>query len=176
MMANVGSNPSFVWRSLLAARDIIFRGLKWQVGNGRTIGVYTYKWLTHKPIPLTEAALDMRVCELIDEDIRQCDQGKLEAMFSHRMREEIPTIPLNHLQSQDTLIRTENAAQKFLVKTAYRVALRTSTQTWVEHSTARENGPTWNKVWDLKVPPKVKMFLWRACSNCLPTRDKLYQR
>ena len=73
MMANVGSNPSFVWRSLLAARDIIFRGLKWQVGNGRTIGVYTYKWLTHKPIPLIEAALDMRVCELIDEDIRQWD-------------------------------------------------------------------------------------------------------
>ena len=57
----------------MAARDIIFRGLKWQVGNGRTIGVYTYKWLTHKPIPLIEAALDMRVCELIDEDIRQWD-------------------------------------------------------------------------------------------------------
>ena len=68
MMENIRSNPSFVWRSLLAARDIIFRGSKWRVGNGRTIGVYTHKWLTHKPIPRTEAVLDMRVCELIDED------------------------------------------------------------------------------------------------------------
>ena len=26
------------------------------------------------------------------------------------------------------------------------------------------------------MPLKVKMFLWRAVSNCLPTRDKLHQR
>ena len=97
MMADVGSNPSFVWRTLLAARDIIFRGSKWRVGNDRTIGAYTHKWLTHKPRPWTEAALDMRVCELIDEDTRQWDCGKLEAMFSQRTREEILTIPLDHL-------------------------------------------------------------------------------
>ena len=63
-----------------------------------------------------------------------------------------------------------------MVKTAYQVTLRTSTQTWAEHSAAWDDGPTWNKVWDLKVPPKVRMFLWKACSNCLPTRDKLHQR
>ena len=119
MMANVGSNPSFVWRSLLTARDIIFRGSKWRVGNGRTIGVYTHKWLTHKPIPRTEAVLDMRVCELIDEDAWQWDHGKLDAMFGQRTREEILSIPLDHLQSQDTLVCIENVAQKFSVKTAY---------------------------------------------------------
>ena len=26
------------------------------------------------------------------------------------------------------------------------------------------------------MPSKVRMFLWRACLNCLPTRDKLHQR
>ena len=126
MMENIRSNPSFVWRSLLAARDIIFRGSKWRVGNGRTIGVYTYKWLTYKPIPRTEAVLDMRVCELIDEDTRQWGRGKLDAMFNQRSREEILSIPLDHLQSQDTLVWIENSAQKFSVKTAYRVALRSS--------------------------------------------------
>ena len=149
MMAVVGSNPSFVWRSLLASRDIIFRGSKWRVGNGRTTGVFTHKWLTHKPRPWTEAALDMRVCELIDEDTRQWDCGKLEAMFSQRTREEILTIPLDHLQSQDTLVWTENAAKIFSDKTTYRVALHSSTQTWAEHFAARDDGPTWNKVWDL---------------------------
>uniref|UniRef100_A0A7N2RFE3 Reverse transcriptase zinc-binding domain-containing protein n=1 Tax=Quercus lobata TaxID=97700 RepID=A0A7N2RFE3_QUELO len=176
IMANVGSNPSFVWRSLLAARVIIFRGSKWRVGNGRTIGVYTHKWLSYKPIPRTEAVLDIRVCELIDEDARQWDRGKLDAMFSQRTREEILSIPLDHLQSQDMLVWIENAAQKLSVKTAYRVALRSSTQSWTEYSGAREDGPTWNKVWDLKVPPKVRMFLWRAVSTGLPTRDKLHQR
>ena len=33
------------------------KGSKWRMGNGRTIGVYTHKRLTHTSIPLTEAAL-----------------------------------------------------------------------------------------------------------------------
>ena len=44
------------------------------------------------------------------------------------------------------------------------------------NSAAHGDGPIWNEVWALNVPLKVRMFLWRACSNCLPTRDKLHQR
>ena len=39
MDAELGSNPSYVWRSLWAAREIICEGLKWGVGHGRTIDV-----------------------------------------------------------------------------------------------------------------------------------------
>ena len=28
----------------------------------------------------------------------------------------------------------------------------------------------------LKVPPKIWTFLWKACSNCLPTRDNLRRK
>ena len=45
-----------------------------------------------------------------------------------------------------------------------------------EHSTAAKDRPIWNKIWSLKVPPKVKNFLWRACSTILPTRDNLHRR
>jgi len=54
MDAELGSNPSYVWRSLLAAKEIICEGSKWGVGDGRTIGVTTHKWLSHKPIFLGE--------------------------------------------------------------------------------------------------------------------------
>ena len=82
MMAELGSNLSFVWRSLLAARDILYSGSQWRVGDGRDIGVFTHKWLPHTPTPLHEGALGIRVRELINEDSRQWDQGKLEAMFT----------------------------------------------------------------------------------------------
>ena len=59
---------------------------------------------------------------------------------------------------------------------AYRVAMRLSSPNWAEHSMAREHSLVWNKIWSLNVPPKVRTFLWRACSNCLPTRDNLHQR
>lgn len=35
------------------------------------------------------------------------------------------------------------------------------------------NSGFWRKMWNLKIPPKVKNFLWRAVSDCLPTRDQL---
>ena len=35
----------------------------------------------------------------------------------------------------------------------------------------------WNSIWKLNVPaPRVKMFLWRACRGCLPTRVNLRSR
>ena len=34
MDAELGANPSMVWRSLLQAHDVIWEGSIWQVGNG----------------------------------------------------------------------------------------------------------------------------------------------
>lgn len=34
----------------------------------------------------------------------------------------------------------------------------------------------WRKLWNLKVPPKVKNFIWRALTGCLPTKDQLLAR
>lgn len=34
----------------------------------------------------------------------------------------------------------------------------------------------WREIWNMKVSPKVKHFLWRLCSNALPTRALLRRR
>lgn len=34
----------------------------------------------------------------------------------------------------------------------------------------------WMSIWKLKVPLRVKIFLWRACRECLPTRLQLQRR
>ena len=112
----------------------------------------------------------MRVCDLINHDTRQWDRGKLVATFTQRACAEILALPLNHLDSQDSLIWTENRAQKLSVKTAYRVALKLKSTGLAEHSSVQAHGITWGKIWKLNVPPKVWISIWRACSNCLPKR------
>ena len=68
MDAVLGSNPSYVWRSLLAAREIIREGSIWKVGDGKKIELSTHKWLSHKPIFLGEAWPTVFVRELMDTD------------------------------------------------------------------------------------------------------------
>lgn len=70
----------------------------------------------------------------------------------------------------------ENKSRTISVKTAYHVTLRLKQQEVVEHLKARSNKPTWKKFWTLNVPLKVRTFMWRTCSNNLPTRDNLRRR
>lgn len=34
----------------------------------------------------------------------------------------------------------------------------------------------WKKLWSLKAPKRTKMFLWRLCTNVLPTRENIKRR
>ena len=34
----------------------------------------------------------------------------------------------------------------------------------------------WKNVWKLKIPGKIKHFLWKACTNSLPTKENLLKR
>ena len=45
-----------------------------------------------------------------------------------------------------------------------------------ENSQTSDNSGFWRQMWNLKIPVKVKHFLWRAVSNCLPTKDLLRRR
>ena len=46
--------PSYVWRSLLATRDVILEGTRWRVGVGTKIEVSSSHWLSHKLVFMGE--------------------------------------------------------------------------------------------------------------------------
>ena len=104
MDAKLENNPSYIWMSLLAVRNIICEGSKWKVGNGRTIGVSTHNWLSHEPVFLGEQQQGLMVKDLIDGHTKQWDRERIFDLFTHRTRMEILAIPLPQDTSQDTLI------------------------------------------------------------------------
>ena len=64
MEAELGSNPSYVSRSLLSAREVIQEGSKWRVGHGQYIEVERHKWLPRPVIPTGVLPPSQRVCDL----------------------------------------------------------------------------------------------------------------
>ena len=45
LRVELGSCPSFAWRSIMAAHKIVRQGCRWQVGDGASIGIWFDKWL-----------------------------------------------------------------------------------------------------------------------------------
>ena len=80
---------------------------------------------------------ELRVCDLIKEDSRQWDRDKLYALFNRSTCEDILGIPLTQQHAQDSLVWTENKAQKFSIPSAYQVALRLLYPDTVKHSLAQ---------------------------------------
>ena len=68
--AEIGHNPSYVWRSLLSARGLIMASSKWQVGNGETIKALSHECLSHPPRLNVDILEDMCVQELIDQQMK----------------------------------------------------------------------------------------------------------
>ena len=110
-----------MWRTLLAARDLIREGSIWQVVDGRSTEVSTHKWLSHKPVFIGEPRSNLMVSEFMDANSRQWEREKLFDLFSHRTRMEIMAIPLSRIAGRDKLRWNENRGKKFSVKSAYQV-------------------------------------------------------
>lgn len=82
MEAELGTNLSYGWRSLFMAREIIQKGTRWRVGDGRHIEVAAHKWLANAPIFLDSPPNPLFFRDLVDEDTRQWDRGKIQALFA----------------------------------------------------------------------------------------------
>ena len=84
--ASMGNNPSFTWRSIMAAQHIVREGIKWRVGNGNSIRIWGDKWLptipTHKVAsPRLFLHPDTLVGEIIDHENVWWKTEALAALF-----------------------------------------------------------------------------------------------
>ncbi|XP_073041827.1 uncharacterized protein [Primulina eburnea] len=99
------------------------------------------------------------------------DNELIEELFSSRDVTEIKNIPLTFNESPDMHVWHFNKDEKYSVQYAYRVLM----ERLIPQHNLKIPG-SWSRLWQLKIPPKVKMFLWQACRQCLPTRSKLNSR
>lgn len=53
--ASVGSNPSFVWRSLMVTQDLIKSRIRWRIGDGASVRLFSDSWLPNTLNPFIES-------------------------------------------------------------------------------------------------------------------------
>ena len=66
----------------------------------------------------------MHVKELVDQQTKQWDRGKVTTLFEEVTRQEILAIPLTQVEEEDKVVWKVNKSHDFSVKSAYQVVLR----------------------------------------------------
>jgi hypothetical protein len=76
----------------------------------------------------------------------------------------------------DRLIWLGSKNGTFSVKSAYHLGLEIIERDRGQTSQAEKGTNVWSSIWNLQVPNPIKMFLWCACNDILPTRKNLFKR
>ena len=67
-----GNNSSYTWRSVWGAKCLLLEGLKWRIGNRKSVRVWENNWVDFdgfiaRPTTNIEYVPDQKVHELIDD-------------------------------------------------------------------------------------------------------------
>ena len=129
--ASLGNNPSYSWRSIMAAQNLVREGIRWRVGNGNNIRIWGDKWLPSSSTyrvasPRQFLHQDTRVSELIDYAEASWKLDVLDALFLPHEADVIKGILIISRLPTDKLIWVEEPNGKFSIKSAYRLAIRLS--------------------------------------------------
>ncbi|KAK9209014.1 hypothetical protein WN944_001375 [Citrus x changshan-huyou] len=174
--AKIGSNPSFIWRSIMWGRQIILKGSRWRIGSREKVQVYISNWLprptTFRPISPRTLAVDAKVAELISPE----GEWKRDMIQQHFIKEDVEIIlmiPLPRHTTLDELCWHYDKLGKYSVKSGYQIALKEKISSAPNNS--NPDPRQWNAIWKLDLPKKIKIFMWRAVKNLLPTAENLWR-
>ncbi|KAH9708700.1 reverse transcriptase domain-containing protein [Citrus sinensis] len=95
------------------------------------------------------------------------DLDALTDIFNEKDRGLITQIPLSSRRDDDVWYWSADSKGLFTVRSCYKMLVYLS---------EIPSSNIWQRIWKLKVPAKVKHFMWRAGVNVLPTADNLRRR
>jgi ribonuclease HI len=122
------------------------------------------------------------VSDFIDQTTASWDLQKLQRYFLPMDIEVITSIPLSTRRLEDCWAWHFEKKGIFSVRSAYRMIQNTKRvrEAWLEERASssdhkREEG-AWTSLWKIKVPSKIRVFLWRLAKQSIPTGDVRHRR
>lgn len=167
------------WRGVLVGRDLLKENIGWVVGNGQSIRAWQEPWLNAseqlRPIgPAPEGSENILVSDLLRDDLLSWNVEKIQETFPY-WETIIRSIKPSVMGTPDKLIWLGTASGEYTTKSGYHTAIQRRIETG-EHQEETVELDWFKFVWNLHVPPKIKMFLWRMFQHALPVGETLAAR
>ncbi|XP_058733501.1 uncharacterized mitochondrial protein AtMg00310-like [Vicia villosa] len=123
----LGYNPSYAWRSILGAREVVQRGSRWRIRNGNKVKILKDRWIPNNYgfkllFGVEDVDDNARVCDLINGDLAVWKEDVISEKFSPEEAKRIVSIPLSRLPTEDKIIWHFEKNGEFSVKTTYHAA------------------------------------------------------
>lgn len=88
----------------------------------------------------------------------------------------IKFLPLSSIPLPDSLVWSSEKSGSYFVKSGYKLLCELHNLD-TNHLQVSESQLGFRKsIWKMKVPGKIKRFIWKAYTNSLPTKDNLLKR
>ncbi|KAL4311864.1 hypothetical protein GQ457_01G034310 [Hibiscus cannabinus] len=108
LSAQLGSTPSYTWRSIYSAKGLLEKGLGWRIGTGRDVSIWNDSWLLVKGDGrIRDHAIDIqytRVVDLINPTSNEWNSSLVKSIFTPSVVQQILCIPLAKTETNDMLV------------------------------------------------------------------------
>ena len=151
------------------------------MGDGKSIRIFHDAWLPntnagrilfHRGILSSTATID----GLIDPNSGWWNLGLIDQCFYPLDAQSIKSLPLSITPQTDTFVWPAEKNGSYSMKSGYKILCEDQQIDGPDPHVTEAQRKLWKGVWKLNVPGKIKHFLWKACSNALPTKANLMKR
>ncbi|KAL4393554.1 hypothetical protein AHAS_Ahas02G0063600 [Arachis hypogaea] len=106
---------------------------------------------------------------------RQWQEELVKIIFKTDIATEILQISISE-DGEDSITWKWERNGHYSMASGYRIAFRFSHLPIQQFPEVCREKRVWNSLWELRCPPKVKVFLWKAIHGGLPIRHRLHNR
>lgn len=116
------------------------------------------------------------LADIIDPIHHSWNHSLLQQFFGDQITEEVLTIPVRPLYSEDKLIWLATKDGTHTVRSNYHTVMQSlSNQNNTKAATSNQHSTVlWKSIWAMKTESKIKSFLWPVCHNALASKANLF--